>query len=189
MASFNFQNDMLGPQDATVESGGMGAGGRLTNDGNLAGLDTALSSTNEPVVGHTSSLNSSVPKISGDQLSMWGKLKAGLKENTGGGGSLTAGQSLALGTASTALQTASAIGEINREHAIQMEAMRDDFDRAYGDIEYEELRFGVAQEAQNVDRMIQEMNNIKRQNQGVASQTLQNQTQQFTRNPSTGGLL
>tara|TARA_R110000787_G_scaffold5480_3_gene20060 strand:+ start:4432 stop:5004 length:573 start_codon:yes stop_codon:yes gene_type:complete len=189
MASFNFQNDTLGAQDATAEIGGMDEGGRGINDGNLAGLDTALTSGQEPVVQHQNSLNSPVPKITGDQMSMWGKFKAGLKEKTGGEGSMTAGQTLALGAASTALQTAAAVGEINRDHAIKMAAMQDDFDRAYGDMEYEEMRFGVAQEAQNVDRMIQEMNNIKAQNQGVASQTLQNQSQQFTRDPSSGGLL
>ena len=189
MASFNFPTDMLGPKLATAQvGGGMETGGALTNDGNLQGLSSALEN---PTPRESVSLNTPASSIgvSNDQINLWGKLKAGLGKKVGGEGSLTLGQHVGLSAVSAGLQTVAKLGEINREHDAAMEAMRDDFDRQFANIEYESLRYRTAKEAQDTKDVIARIHAIKKQTQGMASQTRENQTQQFTRDPRTGGLL
>ena len=187
--AFPIGDAMLGPQSAVAD---VGSGVELSRGGNLPGLEGALNQSQEPVVQHSSTgLNTPLGSsgLTDENISMWGKLKAGLNQKMGSMEDLSVGQSLGLGALSTGLKVAGAIGQINDEHATKMEAMRDDFDRQFENIEYESMRYEVAQEAQAVEDLIRQMNNVKAQNQGVASQTLSNQTQQFTRDPDRGGLV
>ena len=164
----------------------------------LADIGPAL----ETPVGSTGDIGSDTPppslnsdfgagqKSIGDGMSFMQQLKAGLGQSKATADKdMTVGTSLALGAASTALQTVASIGEIKDQSRAELEAMRDEFDRAFTDMEFTANLRDTRREMVEVDRVIQMANNIKQQNQGVASQTLQNQTQQFTRSPSSGGLL
>ena len=113
----------------------------------------------------------------------------GAKSKAGVGDDLSTEQALGLGAASTALQTAAAFGANRDAHAAALDRMRDDFDRAFGSVEFDQMLWETQQENNSTRELIQIMNETKRQNQGAASQTLTNQTQQFTRDPSTGGVI
>ena len=125
----------------------------------------------------------------GSAISPGVQSKATQGATTAPAGGLTTGQAVGLGALSTGLELAGSIMNTRASEKDQMDAMRSQFDLAFGSQEFDHNMILAQKEFDNTLRLIETLSSVNRQGAGAEADTIASQRQRFVRDPQTGALL